>query len=87
VRLLRLLDQPEDIPALAPLYEQEILYRLLTGPCASRLVQIARADTPTKSIAKATRWLGEHFAKPFLMEDLARYVGMSVSSLHTTSRR
>jgi AraC-like DNA-binding protein len=82
VRLLRLLDRPEDIPALAPLYEQEILYRLLTGPCASRLLHIARSDTPTKSVAKAATWLGEHFAEALRVEDLARRVGMSVSSLH-----
>lgn len=35
LRLLRLLDNPEDIPVMAPLIEQEILYRLLTGPAAS----------------------------------------------------
>ncbi|AKU97854.1 Transcriptional regulator, AraC family [Labilithrix luteola] len=82
VRLLRLLDRQEDIPALAPLYEQEILYRLLTGPCASRLLHIAKADTPTKGVAKATSWLADHFAEPLRIEELARRVGMSVSSLH-----
>ena len=30
-RLMRLLDRPDSIPALAPLIEREILYRLLTG--------------------------------------------------------
>jgi AraC-like DNA-binding protein len=82
VRMLRLLDRPEDIAAMAPLYEQEILYRLLTGPCASRLLHIARADVPTSSVSKATRWLGAHFAEPLRIEDLAQHVGMSVSSLH-----
>ncbi len=32
LRLLRLLDTPQDIAVLAPLCEQEILYRLLQGP-------------------------------------------------------
>jgi AraC-like DNA-binding protein len=82
VRLLRLLDEPEHVPALAPLYEEEILFRLLTGPCASHLVHIARADTPSQSVVKAASWLREHFAEPFRMDDLARRVGMSVSSLH-----
>ena len=82
VRLLRLLDRQEDIAALAPLYEQEILYRLLTGPCASRLLHIARADVPTRSVFKATRWLGAHFTAPLRIEELARHVGMSASSLH-----
>ena len=31
IRLLRLLDSPDDIPILAPLAEKEILYRLLRG--------------------------------------------------------
>ena len=82
VRLVRLLDRATDIPALAPLYKEEILYRLLMGPCRSQLLQIARADSPAKSIANATRWLSEHFAEPFSITQLARSVGMSVSSLH-----
>jgi hypothetical protein len=31
VRLVRLLDTPEDIPVIAPLITQEILYRILQG--------------------------------------------------------
>ncbi|APR88605.1 Transcriptional regulator, AraC family protein [Minicystis rosea] len=82
VRLLRLLDRPEDIPALAPLYEEEILYRLLKGPCASRLLHVARADTPSTSIVKATTWLRERYAEPLRIGDLAKQAGMSASSLH-----
>ena len=82
LRMLRLLDRQEDIAAMAPLYEEEILYRLLTGPCASRLLHIARADVPTTNVAKATRWLGAHFAETLRIEDLAQHVGMSSSSLH-----
>jgi AraC-like DNA-binding protein len=81
-RMLRLLDHQEDIAAMAPLYEEEILYRLLTGPCASRLLHIARADVPTKCVAKATRWLAAHFSKPLRIEGLAQHVGMSPSSFH-----
>jgi hypothetical protein len=44
-RLLRLLDRPDDIPVMAPLIEQEILYRLLAGPCGPRLLQIATTQT------------------------------------------
>ncbi len=31
-RLVKLLEQPQSIPTLAPLIEREILYHLLTGP-------------------------------------------------------
>ena len=82
LRLLRLLDRPRDVAALAPLLEQEILYRLLTGPLGPRLLQIATADTPSNRIARATGWLRENFSRPVRIEDLAERVGMSASSLH-----
>jgi AraC-like DNA-binding protein len=82
LRLLRLLDRPQDIAALAPLLEQEILYRLLTGPFGPRLLQIATADTPSNRIAHAIDWLRDNYARPLRIEDLAERVGMSVSSLH-----
>jgi AraC-like DNA-binding protein len=82
LRLLRLLDRPRDIAALAPLLEQEILYRLLTGPLGPRLLQIATADTPSNRIAQAIDWLRGNYSRPLRIEDLAERVGMSVSSLH-----
>ncbi len=81
-RLLRLLGQPEHIPALAPLVEQEILYWLLVGPTGPQLMQIARADTPANRVARAIAWLRGHFAEPLRIEALASHAGMSASSLH-----
>jgi AraC-like DNA-binding protein len=82
VRLLRLLDRPDDIPAIAPLIEQEILYRLLTGPFGPRLIQIAISETPSNKIAQAIGWLRENFTQQLNIGELAERVGMSVSSLH-----
>jgi AraC-like DNA-binding protein len=82
LRLLRLLDAPQDIPILAPLIEGEILYRLLTGPVGPRLGQIAITETPSNRIAAAISWLKENFMHPLRIEELAGRVGMSVSSLH-----
>ena len=82
LRFLRLLDAPQDIPALAPLIEQEILYRLLTGPCGSVLSRIARTDSPGNRIAKAVAWLRENYAEQLRIDDLSHRVGMSPSSLH-----
>ena len=42
IRLLRLLDTPEHAASLRPLIRQEILYRLLSGPSGSRLLEITR---------------------------------------------
>ncbi len=82
LRLLKLLDAPRDIPALAPLIEQEILYRLLTGPCGAALTRIARTDSPGNRVAKAVAWLRENYTEQLRIEDLANRVGMSTSSLH-----
>lgn len=82
LRLLRLLDRPQDIPALAPLIEQEILYRLLTGPHGSTLLRIAAIDSPSNKIAKAIAWLRQHYMQQLRLGELASHVGMSVSSLH-----
>jgi AraC-like DNA-binding protein len=82
LRLLRLLDAPQDIPVLTPLIEGEILYRLLTGPFGPRLRQIAITETPSNRIAAAIAWLKENFMRPLRIEELADRVGMSVSSLH-----
>ena len=82
LRLLRLLERPQDIAAMAPLIEQEILYRLLSGPCGARLVHIAMAEGQGQRITRAVAWLRQHFAQPLRIEVLAEHVGMSESSLH-----
>ncbi|PZM13565.1 AraC family transcriptional regulator [Rhizobium tubonense] len=82
LRLLRLLDRPEDIAAMAPLIEQEILYRLLTGPDGPRLLHIALAESQSNKVARAVGWIRANFTEPLRIEDLAERVNMSVSSLH-----
>ncbi|WP_275784716.1 AraC family transcriptional regulator [Pararhizobium gei] len=82
LRLLRLVSRPTDIPALAPLIEQEILYRLLTGPQGGRLRQLAVTDSQSHQINRACLWLKEHYTLPLKIEELASRVSMSVSSLH-----
>lgn len=82
LRLFDLLDQPEDIPVLAPLIQKEILYRLLTGEQGQRLRQISMIGSHSHQIARAIDWLKEHYDKTFKVDDLASYSGMSTSSLH-----
>ena len=82
IRLLRLLDTPQHAAALTPLIRQEILYRLLAGPSGSRLLEISRQDSPSNRIARALTWLQKQFTKGFMVDDLARRVGMSPSSFH-----
>ncbi|WP_337266933.1 AraC family transcriptional regulator [Oryzifoliimicrobium ureilyticus] len=82
LRLVRLLDRPQDIPVLAPLIEQELLYRILSGPDGTRLLAIAMADSQSNKIARAVAWLRENHTRPLRVEMLAEHVGMSVSSFH-----
>jgi len=82
IRLLSLLDKPNDIPVMAPLIEQEILYRLLMGPGGERLINIATVDSQANRIARSIGWLRQNFALPLRIEQLAEYVNMSASSFH-----
>ncbi|MFV3405677.1 MULTISPECIES: AraC family transcriptional regulator [Pseudomonas] len=82
LRLVRLLDSPRDIPMLAPLIRRELLYRLLRGPQGHRLYEIALANSQTHRVCQAIAWLNRHFQQPLRIEDLAREVNLSTSTLH-----
>jgi AraC-like DNA-binding protein len=81
-RMLRLLDRPADAPVLAPLIEQEILWRVLSGPLGDALRQIGLADSDLSHVSRAIAWIRDNFAEPLRIEDLARLSGMSASAFH-----
>lgn len=85
-RLLDLLEHPSDIAALAPLVQQEIFYRLLTGEQGLRLRQIASAGHRGFQISRAIDWLKDNFNKPLRIDELAGEVGLSTSALHSHFR-
>jgi AraC-like DNA-binding protein len=82
VRLLRLLDRPDDLRVLAPGLEREILWRLITGEQGALVRQIGLANSSLTHIARAIRWIREHYNEPLLVADLAALSGMSASSFH-----
>jgi transcriptional regulator GlxA family with amidase domain len=81
-RLLALLDEPKDIPILAPIIQREILYRLLVSDQGARLRQIASAGSQGNQIAQAIDWLKGNYSKPLHIDDLAARVYMSPSTFH-----
>lgn len=81
-RLVAMLDDPDDIAALAPLIEREILYRLLRGEHASLLRQIVTAGSHLSQIGRATDWIRTHYAERVSIDDLASLADMSVTSFH-----
>lgn len=82
VRMLRLMTRPDDIPALAPAYEREILYRVLQGPHGWMLRDIANPDTALARIGLAIQWIRRDFAKPLRIDTLAEKTAMSPSAFH-----
>jgi AraC-like DNA-binding protein len=82
IRLIDLLDEPVDIPILAPMVQREIAYRLLVGDQGRRLRQIASTGSQSQQIARAIDWLKENYSQPFRIDDLAAESGMSTSTFH-----
>jgi AraC-like DNA-binding protein len=81
-RLVELLDAPQHIPALSPLLVREVTYRVLTSPQGAKLRQMAARGAPAHRIARAVRWLRDHFVDPLRVESLAKQARMSPSGFH-----
>lgn len=82
IRLVRLVDSPDDAHFLAPLFIKEIVYRLLIGEQGDRLRQLAVLGGNSHRIAKAIDRLKSDFDQQLRIEDLAKELGMSTSSFH-----
>lgn len=82
VRLLRLLNQPDHAPYLAPLIEREMLYHLLCGEQAAVLHQILTPNNRLQNVNRAISWIKENYRKSFSIERIAEEARMSTSSLH-----
>jgi len=82
VRLVRVLDSPNDAYFLAPLLKREVVYRLLRGEQHDRMAQLAALGGGTHRIAEALEWLRRDFNRPLRIEDVARELGMSASGFH-----
>ncbi len=82
VRLMRLINTPDSIAFLTPLYLREFHYRLLNTPKGAVFVRMAMPNHKLYLIAQALRVLKDDLAQSFRVEDLAQIAGMSASSFH-----
>lgn len=82
LRLIKLLDTPQDIPMLAPMIIRELYYRLLIGEQSEAVRQIATSGSSMQRIAEAIKRIKSKFTQPMRVEDLAKQVRMSTSSFH-----
>lgn len=82
LRLLRLLDTPDDLPVLGPLAMRELWYRLLRGDMGHRLRTLTEADGPVQRIGRAIQLLQKRFKETLRIQDLAEVAHMSPSTFH-----
>lgn len=82
LRLLRLIARPDEIAALAPVYEREILFRVLQGPLGWMLRDIATPAATLARIGDSIGWIRRNFEKPLRVEAVAEIASLSVSAFH-----
>ncbi|GIO54158.1 AraC family transcriptional regulator [Paenibacillus sp. SSG-1] len=82
LRLVKLFDQPAEIPILAPLITREILFRVLQGEQGHLVKQFAVIGSQAHAIAKAIQLIHRDYSKPLRVEELAKEVNMAASSFH-----
>ncbi|MFJ5624606.1 AraC family transcriptional regulator N-terminal domain-containing protein [Peribacillus loiseleuriae] len=81
-RLVRLLDNPRDIPVIAPLILKEIIYRVLQGEHGDMLKQMAIEGSSANQINDVIEHIINNYEQSFRIEELAEIANMSVSTLH-----
>jgi transcriptional regulator GlxA family with amidase domain len=82
LRLVAVLDRPDEAPVLGPMIVKEIHFRLLLGPNGSHLRSLHSYGTQKSHVALAVGWLRMNFKEPFRVEELAEKVHMSPSTFH-----
>lgn len=82
LRLVELLEKPEEVAFLAPVVIQEIHYRLLLGPLGNNLRRFSTLGTQSNQIAQAIAWLRDNYKEPLQIKTLARRVNMGTSTFH-----
>ncbi|TGL58467.1 AraC family transcriptional regulator [Leptospira sarikeiensis] len=82
LRMLNLLKTPKHIPALAPVYRREILFRTLLGPQGWRLKQLCQAQGKGPSVYPAIQWIRENYTASMEIKRLAAKSRLAVTTFH-----
>lgn len=82
LRLVELLDKPNQIAVRAPIIMRELHYLLLVSPQGGVLRGLYSQGSQNGRVIRAVSLLRKNIVSPFRVEDLARQVNMSKSSLH-----
>ncbi len=81
-RLLRSLESPESMRILGPGVVLEILYHIINGEHGTFLRSVFLRSRGHKNIMKVTQYLQKSFGKQHDISSIAKYAGMSKSTLH-----
>jgi AraC-like DNA-binding protein len=81
-RYLAVADSPADARVLGPMLVRELHYRMLTAPFGGMLRSLIRYDSTASAVANAIAQIRSRFRESLVVADLARDVGMSVSTFH-----
>ena len=82
LRLVELLEKPEQIGVLAPMIAREIHYRLLIGPQGERLRTMNTLGTQSNQISRSITWLRDNYKEPLQVDELASKANMATSTFH-----
>lgn len=81
-RFANLVERPNDIHMLAPLYKKEVIYKLLQGPYKDVLRKIATEGTPTNQIESVINYVSANYKEPLRVDELAKQANISVATLY-----
>lgn len=79
-RLLNATQNETDSIVLLPQLLREVHYRLLQAPCGGMLRNLLRSNSHASKISKAISLIRRNYTDPLQVSDVAKSVGMSVSS-------
>lgn len=82
LRLVRLLDTPEDITVLAPLMIREIIYRVLKSDQGAQVAQFSFPGSHANCVLQAIQRIHHEYDQPLQIEQLSKDVNLSSSALH-----
>lgn len=79
-RLIRLLDEPELLNAVAPLIQKEIIARILMSPNGPLFLNMNAGGSPRHHVSQTMAWMKQHYMDSFTIEELAERAHMSASA-------
>jgi AraC-like DNA-binding protein len=80
LRFLRSIGTGSDRRVLAPLYLQEMVYRVLQREQYARLLAIAAAESASNPVSAVLTYVREHLSEPLTVADMAEQVNLSPSA-------